>query len=254
MKKLMLFCAAAVALFFSSCQEEKNAKVEIWLTDAPADFQEVNIDLQGVEIKGSGGEGETGWQALPVESKIYNLLNWTNGKEIFLGGLEIPAGKLSQIRLKLGENNTVKVDGAGHPLSTPSAQQSGLKVNLNQVLVEGITYKITLDFEAAKSIVVTGNGAYSLKPVIRAITEAQDGAIKGDIEPAGVISIEVMSGEESVSTTWSDESGEFLIEGLEPGTYRLIFNPEGDAPVVEKADIEVNLGAVTDIGVIAIEQ
>jgi hypothetical protein len=254
MKKSVLFFVAVMPLFFWSCEEEKNAKVEVWLTDAPADFQEVNIDLLEVEIKASDTEDETGWQALDVTPKVYNLLDWTNGKETFLGGAEVPAGRLSQIRLKLGENNSVKVDGTVQPLNTPSAQQSGLKLNINQVLTEGITYKITLDFEAGKSIVVTGNNTYSLKPVIRVMTEAQDGAIKGDIEPAGVVSIAVMSGEETVTTSSSDETGQFLIQGLAAGTYRLVFDPSGDAPVVEKTDVKVNLGEVTDIGVIDIEQ
>lgn len=254
MKKSVLFFVLTVATFFWSCEDGKNARVEVWLTDAPADFQEVNIDLQTVEVRSTEKEDEKAWQTIEIAPKIYNLLDWTNGKETFLGGVEIPAGRLSQIRLKLGENNSVKIDGAVHPLATPSAQQSGLKVSINQVLVEGITYKVTLDFEAGKSVVITGNNSYSLKPVIRTITEAQDGAIKGDIEPAGIISISIMSGAEIVTTTSSDEAGEFLIRGLEAGTYHLVFDPEGDTPVVEKANVQVRLGEVTDIGVIDIEQ
>ena len=254
MKKVVLFFSVVMAMAFWSCEEEKNARIEVWLTDTPADFQQVNIDLQGVEVKASENEDERGWQALEVTPKVYNLLDWTNGKETFLGGLDIPGGRLSQIRLILGDNNTVKVDGDVHPLSTPSAQQSGLKVNINEVLAEGITYKITLDFEAGKSVVVTGANSYSLKPVIRTMTEAQDGAIKGDIEPAGIVGISVMKDEEIVTTTSSDEAGEFLIQGLEAGTYRLVFDPAGDTPVVEKTDITVSLGEVTDVGVIDIEQ
>jgi hypothetical protein len=254
MKRLVLFLVVAMSTVIWSCHDERNAKIEVWLTDAPAGFQEVNIDLQGVEVQTRESDDEKSWQALEVTPKVYNLLDWTNGKETFLGGVEMPAGRLSQIRLILGENNTVKRNETVHPLNTPSGQQSGLKVSINQVLAEGITYKITLDFEAGKSVVVTGNNSYSLKPVIRAMTEAQDGAIRGDIEPAGTVSVAVMSGEELVTTTSTDAAGEFLIQGLDAGTYNLVFDPNGNAPIVEKSGVEVRLGKVTDIGVIDIEQ
>jgi hypothetical protein len=201
MKNLMLCCLAALALLASSCEEEKNAKIEVWLTDAPGDFQEVNIDLQGVEIHSNETDNERGWQSLDVTPAVLDLLKLTNGEETLLGELELPGGRLSQIRLKLGENNTVKVDDQTYPLATPSAQQSGLKVKINEVLAEGVTYKIVLDFDAAKSVVETGTGTYSLKPVIRALTKAQDGLIKGLVDPARSVSISVVAGEETISTT-----------------------------------------------------
>lgn len=254
MKKLFVLSLALV-LGLASCEEEKNARIEVWLTDAPGDFQEVNVDIQGVEIhSGADDDNGKGWQALDVAPQVHNLLELTNGAKILLGDLELPAGKISQIRLKLGDNNSVKVDDETFELSTPSAQQSGLKVQIHQVLVEGITYRIVLDFDAAKSVVETGNNHFLLKPVIRAMTEAQDGAIKGKIDPAQSLSISVMSGEEIVTTTTSNAEGEFLIRGLETGTYRLIFDLPGDTPDVEKSDVSVELGGVTDLGVVQIAQ
>jgi hypothetical protein len=46
--------------------------------------------------------------------------------------------KVQQIRLILGTRNTV-VDGITYPLSTPSAEQSGLKLQVNQTLQEGVS-------------------------------------------------------------------------------------------------------------------
>lgn len=63
-----------------------------------------------------------------------------------------------------------------------------------------------------------------------------------------------MSGEEIVTTTTSNAEGEFLIRGLETGTYRLIFDLPGDTPDVEKSDVSVELGGVTDLGVVQIAQ
>ena len=254
MKKYLFLPFAFFSFFFFSCEDEKNARIEVWLTDAPGDYQEVNIDLQGVEIHSSENDNDRGWQSLAVTSQIYNLLELTNGAETLLSSQELPGGRISQIRLKLGENNTVKIDDEVHALSTPSAQQSGLKVKINTVLAEGITYKILLDFDAAKSIVKTGAGTYSLKPVIRALTEAQNGAIKGKVDPAATVTIAVMSGEETITTTSSNEDGEFLIRGLEAGTYKLVFDGPGDAPVIEKAGVVVQLGVVTDLSLVSVPQ
>ena len=254
MKKLFLFSLACLSLFFSSCEDDKNARIEVWLTDDPGDYQKVNIDLQEVQVHSNETESEQGWKSVEVTPRIYNLLDLANGTETLLGDLDLPGGRLSQIRLKLGENNSVQIDGVEHPLSTPSAQQSGLKVKINKVLAEGITYKILLDFDAAQSVVKTGNDAYILKPVIRAITEAQDGGIEGMIDPPGQVSISVLSGEEIVTTTTSSDEGEFLIQGLEAGTYSLVFDGPGDDPVVEKDGIEVVLGEITDVGVVSVPE
>ena len=53
-------------------------------------------------------------------------------------------------------------------LKTPSGQESGLKVQVHQEVTGGILYRLTLDFDAGRSIVKAGNsGKYLLKPVLR---------------------------------------------------------------------------------------
>ncbi len=253
MKKLFLFCLPLMTLFLFSCQDEnKNARIEVWLTDAAGDYQAVNVDVQGVEV--NTGEGEQGWQSLAITPKVYNLIELANGNETFLGDLELPSGRISQIRLILGDSNTVvDQDTVEHELKTPSAQQSGLKIQVHQVLAEGITYKILLDFEAGKSVVKTGAQTYILKPVIRAMAEAQDGAIKGSVAPAGIVSVSLMAADTVVTTTSTDEAGKFLIRGLDAGTYKLVFDAGADTPDVEKTDVSVAVGEVTDVGEISMQ-
>ncbi|HET9485905.1 MAG TPA: DUF4382 domain-containing protein [Chryseosolibacter sp.] len=253
MKKLFLFAVALISVFLMSCQDDdpKNAKIEVWLTDDWGDYQEVNVDIQSVQVHATQTDSENGWQTVEVTPKVYNLLEFANGQETLLGGLELPAGKISQIRLKLGENNTVKVGDVVYDLETPSAQQSGLKLQVHEILAEGITYKIVLDFEAGKSVIhTTGTGTYVLRPVIRAITEAQDGAIKGIVDPAGVVAVSLMAADTVHSTTSTNEQGEFFFQGLQPGTYKLVFDTPGEDPLVEKTGVEVQLGVVTDVGTI----
>jgi hypothetical protein len=182
MKKIAGFLLLSV--FWLACSDDnQTARLEVRLTDAPGDYQEVNIDIQSVEVHSSEGNQNSGWTTLDVEEGVYNILELTNGLDALLATAELPVGRISQIRLILGDNNSVKIDGVTHPLSTPSAQQSGLKLNLQAELTEGITYTITLDFDAARSIVEKGNGTYSLKPVIRALETATSGSIKGTVNP-----------------------------------------------------------------------
>jgi hypothetical protein len=257
MKNLVMFCGAVLAsvIFFSCTEDEKSARLQVWLTDAPGDYEAVSIEVESVEIHTSENETENGWQPLQITQGVYNLLELTNGIDTLLGEITLPAGKISQIRLKLGDNNSLKVDGTEYALSTPSGQQSGLKLQVHETLSEGITYKILLDFDVARSIVQTGSGQYKLKPVIRTITEAQDGAIRGIVDPiASTPAVYAILGTDTLGTTYSDSTGHFLIRGLAAGTYDVAFSPNGDYLTTEKEGVVVTTGQITDVGTVLINE
>lgn len=231
------------------------ARIQVRLTDDPADYDEVNIDVRDVQV--NPDNDDEGWISLEgVQPDIYNLLELTNGIDAILADSELPAGRLTQLRLILGGNNTVVIGNRTEDLKTPSGQQSGLKVNIQENLEEGVTYTILLDFDAAKSVVEAGNsGQFLLKPVIRAITEAASGSIRGTLLPAGVQAvISAENGNDSYST-FADENGRFLIRGLPPGTYTVRIEPDSESGLMEKTfmDVEVVLGEVTDLGTIDLE-
>ena len=139
---------------------------KIFMTDAPVAVEEVNIDLQHVIIKGSGG-GDT--IHLGTNSGIYNLLDFQNGIDTLIASSMITVDTVTQVRLVLGEDNTIKVDGVLHDLKTPSAQQSGLKVNVHLPLDSIDFYNLLLDFDAEESVIQQGNGNYMLKPVLKVL-------------------------------------------------------------------------------------
>lgn len=246
----------SVLALLTACEsDEKNARVEVWLTDAPGDYQEVNVEIEGVEIHASETDNGNGWKELDVDTRIVNLLDLTNGKDTLLGSIEIPAGKISQIRLKLGDNNTLKVNDQIHNLTIPSGSQSGLKLQVHETFVEGVTYKILLDFDVARSILLTGSNKYKLKPVIRTITEAQSGAIKGAVDPiASTPAIYAISGTDTLGTTYADSTGHFLLRGIPAGSYDVHFVPNSEYEFVEKTGVNVQVGVVTDLQTITIPE
>ncbi len=125
-----------------SCKKEGMSRLTVYLTDAPADYDAVNIEVVGLQVKASTDPGEGGWQTmtLPATPVTYNLLDFANGMETLLSTNELPAGKISQLRLILGNNNTIVVDGIAEPLplEVPSGQESGLKFNIHADLIPGI--------------------------------------------------------------------------------------------------------------------
>ena len=115
-----------------------------------------------------------------------------------LGDVVLPAGTYSQVRLILEPNPngqgqppanylTLKTDpGSKLPLTTPSAQQSGLKILGPIEIKPGIINAVMIDFDPNTAIVVRGNGDYNLKPTgIRLVQLAdvltQYGSISGNV-------------------------------------------------------------------------
>lgn len=251
-KKIMqaLFLSLFV-LVIVSCEKDNNkdkAQLSVLMTDAPGAYDAVFIDLQSVEVTGDGGSVVV----LNTNSDIYNLLDLTNGVNTLIAISDMEPGTVSQIRLILGPDNSVVVDGVSYPLSTPSAQQSGLKLQLHQTFEPGVAYSILLDFDAHQSIIEMGNGEYQLKPVIRTIDVAVSGSIKGSITPVGTIAtISATSDGLIFYTTVTNLDGHFLLAGLPAGTYEITITPVLPLLPVILTGKTVSVGVANDIGEIA---
>jgi hypothetical protein len=255
MKSLLkLSLVALVVVVFASCSSnddsnanEGKAKLSIRLTDAPGDYDKVYVDVEEVVVKYNEGQEDVN---LGINSGVYDLLELTAGVNVLLFNDEVPAGRISQIRLILGDDNTIVVDGETLPLATPSAQQSGLKIQVNENLEAGILYEFILDFDVDKSIVVQGNGEYLLKPVIRAITVAESGAISGTVLPAGMLTmVTAVNGPIEISS-YTNLEGDFLLSGVPDGVYTVTIQADlslGLPPLVVENVIVVQ-GEVTNMG------
>ena len=235
-KKTLLYCSllfAAMPLLFSCTKNETNrdgnARMQVYLTDAPGDYEAVYIDVQDVRIN-TTTDTASGWVSLKdAPLGTYDLLTLGNDKDTLLADADVPDGRIEQIRLVLGSENYVKVDGKMIKLETPSAEQSGLKLNIHQDVHGGIAYKLLLDFDVAKSIHQAGNGKYMLKPTIRTVLQAVGGSIKGYISPDSVqTAVLAIQGTDTVASTYSLNGG-YVLKGLNAGSYDLHFMPTDTA-------------------------
>lgn len=154
---------------FSACQKENSetSQLKVKMVDSPSGFQEVNVEILGIEIHTKNH----GWINMPTNQGVYNLLNFQdNISAILVDDSSLPSGHVTQMRLILGSNNYVVQKDSIYALNTPSANQSGLKINVDYHFEPNKQYELLFDFDAAQSIINEGNSAYSLKPTLKILS------------------------------------------------------------------------------------
>ncbi len=193
----------------------------ILLTDAPANYDSVNITFAEVSA-----HLDSAWINVLLDTITVNLLNWTNGNTLVLGSDEVPAGKYTQIRLKIIDAE-IGVNGQVYPLDVPSGAQSGLKFGPQFTINEGSSYELVIDFDASRSIVTTGPPnnptGYKLKPRIRVIPTATTGSISGIVlNPDNLpIAYAFQNGDTTTSSIVDTASGGFMLAFLPEGLYNV---------------------------------
>lgn len=249
---LPLICLILIAGCSNSPTEPAaQGQIRMTLVDAPADFEEVNIVVAGVEVHAAGSDSTSGWITLSDTTATYDLLELTNGVNSVIGDKMLPVGKYTQIRLHIGTGSNVVVDGVTYVLDISSA--TGLKLNHNFDIEEDELYLLTLDFDAAKSVSPTNDGQYRLKPVIRVVANAVSGSISGIISPVAIQStVTTTVGGIDIVTTMSDAAnGSFMLVALPAGTYDVTVTPmDTNYPAMTIISVEVVAQEDNDIGTV----
>ena len=249
----------ALLAFLGACDKNNDSKdpaanpvFSVKLTDAPAGYDAVNVEILYMEANMGNG-----WVEFPVEQPgVYNLQNFTNGNTLLLiGDTSTPPGVMTELRLILGTNNSVVVDGISYELKTPSGQTSGYKIKMDQQPLEpGGLYRLVIDFDVSVSVHQTGNGKYMLKPVIRGYLETAIGGIAGTIvPPVGAYYVEAINTTDTSGTLIDLVTGEFLIGTVMPGTYNVTFYANPGFTDRTIGGVVVVAGNITEMGIIAIE-
>ena len=180
-------------------------RLKIYLTDSSGDYKAndsetysaVYITISRIEAHIAGdnegdNEGVEGywtilkeWDEGDISAKIDLIILKEEGISLLLTENELIPNKYTQLRLfvtkasvlietKSKENKLIEVGTNGEPLEIPSVYQTGIKLIHPFEIIEDETTELTIDFDAEKSIVKTGNGRYILKPTIKVITNISD--------------------------------------------------------------------------------
>lgn len=265
MKTISKLIVLAMVVSLAACEKENetgdpsgnNPKADpvfsVKMVDAPADYDAVNVEVIAMRAR-----IDSGWVELPVENPgVINLLELTNGNSLILvGDTSLSPGEMTELRLVLGENNSVVVDGQSYYMQTPSGQSSGYKIKMDpQPLEEGGIYSLVIDFDVSKSVHQTGNGKYMLKPVVRGYLETAIGGIAGIVvPPAGAYYAEAVNMSDTAGTMIDTISGEFLIGAVVPGSYDVTFFAADTAfSDTTIFGVEVFVGQVTQMDTLFIQ-
>ncbi len=253
----------SLSMLFAGCDlgaDGDTGTLEVLLHDAPANYDAVNVFIESVEV--NNANTDTGWVEINSPQQSYDLLELTNGAMEVLGSAELETGIYNQIRLILSsDGHSVVIDGTEHDMFIPSGAQTGIKLNVNAEIESDITYRLLLDFDAARSVVVQGTEQsgeeYLLKPVIRATNEAITGNISGTVDPveAEAYVYAIADSDTLSSTQASDVDGAFKLIGLEAGTYTVSVDPTDESYQSENvSDVEVTVGDTNEIGTVSLSQ
>lgn len=284
--KRPLFVAGLLSALLAACggggggtSAPSAGMVSASMTDSPAcGYNHVYITVAQVGIN-SKVDGSGDWTDIKLATpRKIDLLNLTNGALESLGQTALSAGTYQQLRLVLLPNvdgsatlnNSVVPGGQTTEvaLKTPSAAQSGIKVNTRGpfTVQPGTLVDVVLDFNACKSIVTTGRSkgasvnsatGYLLKPVITAVTEVVSGAIDGYVDAADASSSTVpgalVFAEQNgsiVRGTVADSAGHFILSPLEQssgaGPYDVVIvNGNKASDIVQ--GVPVTAGATTPL-------
>ena len=159
------------------------ANLEIRATDAPPEgVTKILVTVSSIEVQKAGGDG---WQVVvpgPVDFDLVEI----QGVEKTLGEALLDPGLYGQVRLVV-DKAEVTVEGDTVSARVPSDK---LKIVGGFSLEAGQTTILTLDFDAAKSVVIAGKRNVLIKPVIKMLTRKGDRPLQ-QAEEVGALEEEV---------------------------------------------------------------
>ncbi len=220
------------------------ANVTIFKIDARQKEHEMDTEMDGESDNGTDGEGNSPFIILMDEEVQINLLELTNGLTERLVNTDVPVGTYDLIRIYVKGVNIVLTDGTTFDLTVPSGEQTGIKVFIKPGLVVegGLTADLLLDFDVSKSFVPKGNindfagiTGFNFKPVIKASNKSTAGTLSGvvtTIQEEAAIGLEgaqiaVFAADTLNTTTFTDETGAYMVLGLDAGSYDVEVELEG---------------------------
>ena len=191
--------ASLAVLVLAAACGSGTGTVTLALTDAASDLAGVTaikVTLASIQVhvadkdEAKNGDpadtsvdNDSKWVTLTPSVKTFDLMTLTGDATAGLGSLELPTGKITQIRLFLdttkAEYNKVELGTQICNLDTSKVDAKGIKINHPfKALAVNKDGKVeaVIDFVASDSITKSADCVYQLKPVIKIKKVKIDGA------------------------------------------------------------------------------
>ncbi len=262
-KRNTLYYVAAILVIIvvivSACSKNNSIEsaigdqnVSLYLTDAPAIYDKVLIDIRAVKIlvdtskdtrkkdscnwerigdqsdrRFSDGDSDLVWQDLLIHAGIYDVLKLRNGLDTLLASKTVVNGSVRLIKIEFGTNNAVMKDSITYPLQLPIGAPNYFIIKLKgHELDEYLPKKLRLwlDFNIANSIIQERNNQFYFRPWIKFFTEKTTASISGKVIPMEARPIVIVYNNTDTAVALPNRDGYFKIRGLKEGTYTVYIN------------------------------
>ncbi|MCX6771254.1 MAG: DUF4382 domain-containing protein [Candidatus Micrarchaeota archaeon] len=188
---------AAISFFAAGCTQNgetaspSQGRVVFTMTDAAADMgavASVKVTVDSLEVQNATG----GWIIVASPPYTYDLLQLkASGSQPLMADASLAAGAYGQVRMHISK--VVIADSSGeHEATLPSGD---LKIIGGFMVKANSTTVVNFDFQADKSVHVTGNGKYILAPVVH--MQGLDGA---EVDTSSKWNVKVIGGRISTDT------------------------------------------------------
>lgn len=210
--------------------ERSKALVNVYLVDSTVSFEEIWVELLGVELQVTGTRGldNANPEFLPYtpSEKMVNLSALLAGNQLLVGRGEFMLGAITDMTLKLGTENYVLKNGLRIPLVFKDSGSTSLSVSGNFNLAPGISHDYYLDLDINPLTEVGTGTNLSIDPKIRAFSKLETGEIGGTLVPRGLKAVlyAIQNSDTIRTSVDSLDAGKFLFRGLN-GKYTLLIHP-----------------------------
>jgi hypothetical protein len=237
-------------IFIGACGDDETSAAEtgiiiLGVTDKPDEDISaivVTTDLIEGNLRNPETENQSDWQTLLDVEKSFDLIAVAGVEEI-LGETEIPAGIYNQIRMHV-KSVVVTLNGKDVQAKVPSGVIK--LVRPIEIKAEEETV-VTFDFDAEKSVVVTGAGDVIFKPTVKLLVRKGNEPFKAETTAQ-----EEEKADEKKGNGVSNSDFAPMMFGDEDGFFLKISTPEQPEVIVETDTIliagETSIDAAISIG------
>lgn len=287
-----LFSALAMVvlsiLVFQACTKDEfsvsgtgeTQSLKVYLTDDPAEFDSLFVQINSVEVKLDtgkhrddddwGGRSDSldkdddddrrgkddfgQWDTLNVAAGEYNILALRNGIDTVLAQGNI-TGTIRKIRISIGAVRVVK-DGVSYPVNLLPGVRSNyiyIKLRKEHIQTSGSGIATWIDFDVSRSIIEI-NGKYYLKPVLKPFCEKNFGELKGKVLPAEAGAIVKVYNATDTATAIPNKDGKFKVRGLPQGVYSVLYDGNNGYADTTITNVSVGKGKEKELATVTLRK